>query len=796
MTESTTSLILGTPEWFPIALGILIVATLLLAWSYLQRSSVSWRRRLAGAVLKTLGFTTLAFCLIEPLLSGTRPRPGANVFGILVDNSGSMSIRDRGATEHRGVQFQDWLGERLPWRTRLAQDFDVRSYAFDTHLRAVPDFENLTFDGPGTSLVSSINSFADRIEGLPIAGALLFSDGNGTGVADLDPTRLPPIYPVLPPGSGISRDIGITNVSISKTNFEAAPVSIRVDVGTVGTQGRDISVVLTDESGNELTRQQLRSRSDDQSLSYRFQIRPSDAGVSFYRVLAADSQEVDPILASLSSGNDVNSSSTTEQTLANNSRLLSVDQGGGPYRVLYLSGRPNWEYKFLRRALQEDNETELVGLVRIARRAPKFDFRDLRTARSQTNTFYEGFDNPNEETAEAYDQPVIIRLGTRDEFELRGGFPKAADELFQYHAIIIDDLEASFFTEDQMSLIRDFVSRRGGGFLMLGGPDSFTRGKYDRTPIGELLPVYLDRLPPLPGGRQYRLELTREGWLQPWIRTRSTEEAERERLGEMPPFRSLITVNGIKPGATVLAQVRNPTNELSPALVAQPYGKGRSAALLLSDLWRWGLKRPLPEESDLARSWRQTVRWLVADVPNRVELELRKEDDTRAPSVTLITRVLDPAYLPLDNAIVTLDLTLPDNTTLELSTEPDDREPGAYQARFVPRMPGPYRVRTTAKAPDGTVVGSLSTGWAAAPVADEFARLEPDQERLEELAEATGGEIVDGRRLDAFVSSLATRSVPITEPWIRPFWHTPVVFLFAIGCLAAEWGLRRTSGLA
>ena len=36
--------------------------------------------------------------------------------------------------------------------------------------------------------------------------------------------------------------------------------------------------------------------------------------------------------------------------------------GGGPFRILYVSGRPNWEFKFLRRALQEEDELDLVGL--------------------------------------------------------------------------------------------------------------------------------------------------------------------------------------------------------------------------------------------------------------------------------------------------------------------------------------------------------------------------------------------------------------------------------------------------
>ena len=63
------------------------------------------------------------------------------------------------------------------------------------------------------------------------------------------------------------------------------------------------------------------------------------------------------------------------------------------------------------------------------------------------------------------------------------------------HAVIIGDVEADFFTHDQMVLLQRFVSERGGGFLMLGGAESFRQGNYAGTVIGSLLPVYLDRPP-------------------------------------------------------------------------------------------------------------------------------------------------------------------------------------------------------------------------------------------------------------------------------------------------------------
>ena len=59
-----------------------------------------------------------------------------------------------------------------------------------------------------------------------------------------------------------------------------------------------------------------------------------------------------------------------EATLANNLRVVTVHRDRGPYRILYVAGRPNWEFKFIRRALTSDAEIELVGLLRSLTRNP------------------------------------------------------------------------------------------------------------------------------------------------------------------------------------------------------------------------------------------------------------------------------------------------------------------------------------------------------------------------------------------------------------------------------------------
>ncbi|MFO0910848.1 MAG: hypothetical protein U0794_21325 [Isosphaeraceae bacterium] len=786
-----SSVVWGSPRWWTTALAILGVASLAVAWSY-SRTRAPGRVRLACALLKGLGIAVLVLSLVEPLLTGSRPKRGANAFVVLADNSQSLLVRDNPSGPTRGDQLRASLAKGTPWLTRIGQDFDLRRYAFDSHLRAVDDFETLSFNGTGSSLGMSLQTLSRRFRGLPLAGIVLVTDGVRTDAGEIDTTNLPPIYPIVPPGRGGARDVGIANVSVSQTNFESAPVVIRTDVQATGYRGEPIVATITDEAGKDVERQEATAKDERNPLSFRFQFRPEKRGVSVYRVRTFAKRDE----ATIGEATSPTDQASSEQTLANNTRLIVVDQGGGPYRVLYVSGRPNWEFKFLRRSVAEDEQVQLVGLVRIARRQPKFDFRDP-SDRSASQLF-KNFDNVDRETADRADQPVLIRLGTVDEIELRDGFPKSADELYRYHAVVLDDIEAGFFTPDQLTLLRNFVSVRGGGLLMLGGPDAFAEGHYDRTPVGELLPVYINRsLPPPVGETAYRFLLTREGWLQPWVRTRRTEDDERKRLAAMPPFTTLSRVGAIKPGA----------GTHSPRWSTRPGIRFRASSFRNSGRGRWapcswatsggsGDPQEHAEETDLDRSWRQTVRWLVGDVPGRVDINLRARDDSGAPAVEITARVRDSEYRPLDNATVAIRIRRPEGDELTLAAEPDAREAGCYTTTYVTRQPGAYRFTAAATAPDGSSVGEREAGWAAQPSADEFARLEPDRDFLASLAQKSRGELVDINRLETFAASLESRGAPVTEPWTAPLWHQPWYFLLAIACLAGEWGLRRLNGLA
>ena len=451
-----------------------------------------------------------------------------------------------------------------------------------------------------------------------------------------------------------------------------------------------------------------RAGGNESELNFRFQIQPDKPGIHFYQLEARAAEELKNA-----------DGPSREATLVNNRRMVVVDRGQEPFRVLCVAGRPDWEYKFLNRALQEDPQVHLVTLMRIARREPKFNFKGR--AGEASNPLFRGFGAATNEETARYDQPVMVRLNTKDEFELRGGFPNTAEELFKYHAVILDRVEAEFFTHEQLLLLRRFVSERGGGFLMLGGAETFCEGGYAATAVASMLPVYLDRPADVHLPSLFHLALTREGWLQPWTRLRATEADEQTRLAAMPPFAVLNPIRESKPGASVLATVSDAENHTYPALVVQRFGLGSVAALMVGDLWRWGLNDEAMQK-DLAKSWRQLVRWLVSDVPARVTVESQSTDDPT--QVRLVVKAHDEEFKPLDNAVARLTIRpvrlLPpsgessnapaDPRGLELAAEPSSTEPGRYEATYVVREAGAYCVDAVVTQPDGQMVGRARGG--------------------------------------------------------------------------------------
>src|SRR5262245_20989425 len=170
------SLTFSGQNWLvPMAL-LLGVALLVTLWSYRHapRGGVRW----LCALLKALGLAALAFCLLEPLWTGQRSKPGANLFVLLADNSAGLQIADRGETKSRGELLKTLLDPNAAnWQQTLADNFELRRFTFDARLNATRDFSELSFDGRASGIGAALRGVAERFQGRPLAGVLLLTDG-------------------------------------------------------------------------------------------------------------------------------------------------------------------------------------------------------------------------------------------------------------------------------------------------------------------------------------------------------------------------------------------------------------------------------------------------------------------------------------------------------------------------------------------------------------------------------------------------------------------------------------------
>ena len=208
-----------------------------------------------------------------------------------------------------------------------------------------------------------------RLRNRPVAAMIVFTDGNSTDQPDIsgsDTESMPPVFPVIQDVGEFDVDLRVREVRVSQTIFETSPTTVEATVDAMEAKGQQIVGELVDMKGNVIE-QLTQNAQPDRPTAFRFRFRPEKPGLNFYvfRVRMLSDQ------SDFETGTSVK-----EITLQNNIRHLVVDRKSGPYRILYVAGRPNWEFKFLRRALEEDAEMKLSGLLRIARKEPRFSFQD------------------------------------------------------------------------------------------------------------------------------------------------------------------------------------------------------------------------------------------------------------------------------------------------------------------------------------------------------------------------------------------------------------------------------------
>jgi uncharacterized membrane protein len=726
------------PLWL-LALGILAAAALLYWHVHRNHGLLSGARPLAIWILETSLIALILFLLWHPALSVATLRPQQNVIAVLVDDSHSMTINDSSGT--RLAREQAVLNSGL--LQSLANRFQVRLYKFGTAPERIQKTEGMAGTAPATRIGDTLERVLGESSSLPLGAIVLLSDGadNAGGIDQQTVAAIRrqsiPIHTVGFGREHAERDIEVLDAVVPSRALPQSRLTALVSLQSYGLAGSKTKLSIRD-GAKVLTSQEVTLKGDGVIQTESVVFNAGAAGPKSLEIAA------DPV-------------SGEENNLNNKiTRLVSV-QARKP-RILYLDGEPQWEYKFVRRALDDYNDIGIFGMVRVTQ------------------------------------NKILRESDQKDTKELEDGFPAKAEDLFKFQGLMIDNVEASYFTPAQQQLIHDFVDRRGGGMLFMGGRASLSDGGYQNSPMADLVPVRL----PANRGTFHQMEkapaeLTGAG--QESILTRLDENPGRnvQRWKDLPKLYSWQEVGEAKPGATVLLNVNPGTRPTSPLLVTENYGRGRTAVFATAGSWTWKMWLDHNDKTH-ATFWQQMFRYLVTDTPGQVTVTTPKSvlsDETRVP---IRAEVRDKQYKPLNTAKVQARFNNPDGTTATLELTPVPSEEGIYAGEWTAEKPGTYVAEVIAGQEADQIGQDVVTFRREDGVAENF-HTGQNRELLQKLSEQTGGRYFTADDASKLASEISYSEAGITSRETRDLWDMPILFLLAMAIRASEWTLRRKWGV-
>ncbi len=733
---------------------ILLIAALVLLYRSTDRFARPRDRALSFG-LRSVVLLLLCIPLFEPVLITPDVVPDENFVAVLVDASESMNVPDAGGDATRFSETRELLleggGAVAP---ALSEHFKVRYYTFGDQARRVDSVASAAADHHETNISSALDRVLSDFRGLPLAGVVMLTDGgDNSGEVPLNKAE-----------TFRSRDVPLHIVGLGSetADRERELVEAVVHQGVDETTGAEIDVKVRSWRNESEPVAMSLYRGDDLVQTDR-QVLKGDGKIDqFTLYYEPDGTEADEYTLRVEEASD-------EVNLSNNHADVLIDPSEDTLRVLMIEGHPRRDFKFIKRALDDD---PLVNFTSI-----------LRTG---TGKYY--------------------RQGIRHPDELSGGFPVTEEEMFAFDAVLFGDVEASHFSLDQLAMIERFVRVRGGGFGMLGGRVSFAEGAYWDNPIADLLPVVLDperravvperfTSDDVPVAEQgFRFTPTQVGMDSPILRLAAAPSENQSRWSQMPGLTSINLLGPVKPGAAVLAE--KPDDEFGarePLLVIQRYGKGRSAALATAGTWRWQMLLDA-EDGRHARFWRQFIRWLAASAPERVDVDVDGDRFAPEDEVPVRVDVYDERYLPTQEASVHGTLTDPFGTASDVTFRPDLGDAESYTAMLLPSSEGVYSLEVAADL-DGAEIGRETHSFLVRPSRKEYQDAVLKRPFLEHLAEAADGFYYAPADVGSITTNLRSRRTSTSIFEIDYLWDMPFLFGLVLVLLSAEWIWRRRKGL-
>ena len=740
------------PKWMLVVL--ILAAATGLAWLIRSRMAQAvplirgWRAWVIW-VLQVMLVAVLLVLLWQPAITVAELKPQQNIIAVLVDDSRSMAISEGGVT--RQAQAVKALENGV--LASLNRSFQTRLYRVDAVAARIDRLTDLEPRAPSTRIGDSLRQLSEETSDLPIGAIVLLSDG-ADNAGGIDPEAISALrarhIPVHTVGFGLERaehDVELDDAVVAPRALADSRLAARITLHQRGYAGAGVSLTVRDVSTNQakvLASRTIRLGSDGNLQTETLLFNIGSAGARTLQIAAA------PLPG--------------EQNLANNILTRVVNVGSSPRRILYVEGEPRWEYKFIRQAEEDDRMVQIVSMDRTS-------------------------------------QNKIYRQGIADPKELADGFPSRPEELFVYQGLIIGSVEAGYFTPGQQELIREFVDRRGGGLLLLGGQFALADGGWKASSLTDLLPTTLPteagtfhrEADPKNGITHTTAELAPAGVDSIITRLVDDPAANAARWKTLPYLMDYQDPGTATPGAAVLANMITPEGRTLPLLTTESFGRGRTAIMATGGSWRWQMSSPLGDTAhDLF--WQQLLRWLVSDTPGHVAASVPAQMLLDNGTVMLSAEVRDPQYNPAPDARVEAHILGPSGVSALVEMTPVPDNPGRFEGTWSAPRAGAYLTEVTAERAGQELGRDVLSFQRMDGVAESF-HTEQNRDLLERLATQTGGQYWKPSDLGRLANRIPFSEAGVTMRETKDLWDLPLVLLVLLLLRFSEWWLRRKWGI-
>ena len=736
-------LILVLP-WWQFALlpfGIAAFAYIVLGYFGL-RAPTRTSDRVILALLRSLALALVLFSLSRPLLEVDSPVAPPNLIGVLLDNSLSMQISDfdgEPRSELIRTQFDAASGGLL---LALQQRFETRLFQFGANTQPLTDVKTMDYGDGDSNLAHALEVVQQALQGEPLAGLVVISDGATMESAELDALLLTlraaqvPVYSIGVGQTSYARDIEISRVRLPLRVLEGSQVLADVTLTQSGYDGQTLDLVVEDD-GRILHKHPVRLEPGMQTV--RMNLDTDDSGPRKLRFYLANQ--------------------SGEQIVDNNHQQAMLTVNDAKMRILYFEGEPRFELKFVRRAVADDSSLGVTGLIR---------------------------------TADA----KFYRVGIVSPEDLQKGFPITREELFGYDALILGSVEISLLSREQQEMIVEFVSERGGGLLLLGGRHAFAEGGYHDSPLSEISPLVIESQAQPEFSREIKIQPTTAAWVQPALRLAGSNEESISRWQTLPPLTIVNPIRRIKPGATLLlSSTPEATEDLYVAMAFQRYGRGKVIAFPVQNSWLWQMHHEIElEDQSHEILWRQLLRWLVEGVPPRLDLALSRHMIHSGGSIRLRSELLDLGVETENPPQLRALLTTPNGLERVIPLPRHPSLPGIFETDIAADEPGDYWLRVEYD-DDGSVISSAESRFSVTLAGSEYHQSQLDEPLLRKIAITTNGAYFAAADADELADTLETQQRGATTLQRYELWDMPAIFLLLATCLCSEWGYRRRRSL-